>query len=134
MQLRPTLALFTAGLILVISAVVLWKLASAPSGTMQYPPNATLGEHYSRIVASAVVTQNSDELQRLLRSMVADAAILQAAVYLPDGERIAQQGDTRPLPTLLRVMPQLQTSMVAIYSQSQIIGYLQWSSLPNSES
>ncbi|NVK54611.1 MAG: hypothetical protein HWE26_03260 [Alteromonadaceae bacterium] len=93
----------------------------------------SIGQHYSRIVAAEVVSKNNEELQRLLSSLVADELIVQAAIYTPAGERIGLQGDTRNIPILVRNTPQLQISMVEIYHQGDLVGYLQWLTRPNTD-
>ncbi len=130
---RPSYSLLAACLSVVALATVLWKLTTVLAGVDKSLPTTSLGKHYSRIIAVAVSSGDTDELQRLLSSMVADEMIVQAAVYLPDGERIALQGDTRSIPALFRDTPQLHSAMVAIHHQSRFIGYLQWSSRPNTD-
>lgn len=90
-----------------------------------------LARHYTALLAMDVPARNTEAIAYTLSTVMLEESVVAAAVFTPEGERLAQTGGFKPVPELIKDDPTLKTVFNPIVNNDETVGYLSIIYRPN---
>lgn len=117
------------GLTTLLVAFIVSMVFIPPSTTSSQ--NEKLARHYTALLAVDITKKDKEALSYTLSTLMLEESVVAAAVFTPEGERLAQSGSFKPVAELINDDPTSKTVFSPIVNNNETVAYLSIIYRPN---